>query len=379
MNPELLAWSKLPGPRKVLAAARARLEAGYSPEGRPLRVTLNSAEREQVGQLLGLSWARSGRAPGMSALSSAIAMLDSDLPSLLKALDGPLRDIPAERASGRQRAADERSAAAEVLVRAGVPAETVHEWLARRGLPRVGSGNLLELSDSCARVWRAIPGPGGASILRTVLAADVFGDPHALDRGTTIASGVLQLLGYKPRLTAEDWRAAWEDNGVACDPVSSRVLVLNLPLEGSAPAVRLTKVSGAEPLWLTWRALSGEFCFDGDVFVCENPSVVVAAADEHGTQCRPLVCVNGRPSAAGLRLVAMLARNGAALHVRADDDKAGQDIVSRILRAAPTARLWRYELRPPSAPKYEEQLIAELLLDLAPRPADTGPHSSSLS
>ena len=100
------------------------------------------------------------------------------------------------------------------------------------------------------------------------------------------------------------------------------------------------------------------------MFVCENPSVLIAAADELGAQGLPLVCTNGRPSAAAMRLLTGLAEAGAVLHVRADDDPAGQEIISGIMRAIPGARLWRFALRDPVTLRYEEQDIDVLLCDL---------------
>jgi uncharacterized protein (TIGR02679 family) len=153
--------------------------------------------------------------------------------------------------------------------------------------------------------------------------------------------------------------------GVDCDPVSSRVLVLNLRIRGNAACARLTEAAGSEPLWLTWRSLNGTFRTDDpDVFVCENPSVLIAAADTLGDRSRPLVCTNGRPSAAATRLLTRLAASGATLHVRADDDPAGQEIVSGLQSAIPSLRLWRFALRSPERPRYEEQDIQELLRDL---------------
>lgn len=100
-----------------------------------------------------------------------------------------------------------------------------------------------------------------------------------------------------------------------------------------------------------------------DVYVCENPSVLIAAADQLGKSSRPLVCTNGRPSAAALRLLTGLAQGGTSVHVRADDD-AGQAIVATVRRAIPSARLWRFEARPPGRPRYEEQDLPLLLRDL---------------
>jgi len=82
---------------------------------------------------------------------------------------------------------------------------------------------------------------------------------------------------------------------VVCDPVSTRVLVLNLRLDGDAAACRLAAALAPKPLWLTWRSLAGPFGpGDPDVYVCENPSVLIVAADQLGRRCLPLVCTNGR-------------------------------------------------------------------------------------
>ena len=60
MDERLLRWARLPGPRKVLAAARRRLEAGHGLGGEPKQVDLTPGERSEVGRLLGMSWERSG-------------------------------------------------------------------------------------------------------------------------------------------------------------------------------------------------------------------------------------------------------------------------------------------------------------------------------
>ncbi len=212
------------------------------------------------------------------------------------------------------------------------------------------------------------------TILLTVLAATALDDPHALDRGNSTATAVLRLLGHDLPDSAEAWRMAWEEHGIDCDPVSSRVLVLNLPLDGDAPCARLAQAAGPEPLWLTLRSLTGSFRMvvpASDVYVCENPSVLIAAADQLGKSSRPLVCTNGRPSAAALRLLTGLAEGGTSIHVRADDDTAGQAIVATVRRVIPDAKLWRFEARPPGLPRYEEQDLPLLLQDLRPTAPDS--------
>ena len=74
-----------------------------------------------------------------------------------------------------------------------------------------------------------------------------------------------------------------------------------------------------------------------DVYVCENPSVLIAAADAFVTRSHPLICTNGRPSAAAVRLLNHLAETCASLHIRADDDAVGQEIVKALRSSIPSA------------------------------------------
>ena len=367
MNPDqgLLDWARLPGPQKVLAAARRRLEEGGDLTGSPFRVRLTAGEREEVGKLLGMSWINSGRAVGARKLAEAIGNLGTDVPELLAALGRPVRDLRGARIAARQGAEAERERALAVLTDAGIPLDVASAWAARRGLPAAGSGQLADLASRCARVWERLPGPNIGRILLTVLAASALDDPHALDRGSPVATSVLRILGHELPESAEVWRATWEEHGVDCDPVSSRVLVLNLSLEGDAACVPLSHAAGAEPLWLTLRSLSGVFQTDAsDIYVCENPSVLIAAADRLGSQSHPLICTNGRPSAAAVRLLTRLAETGASLHIRADDDTVGQEIVKALRSSIPGTQLWRYAQRHPATPRYEEQDLEALLRDL---------------
>ena len=367
MDDRLLAWAQLPGPRKVLDSARRRLEAGHGLGGSPLHADLARRERMEVGRLLGMSWERSGRPVGAQALARKIADYGVEVTDLLAAVGTPVRDLRGARETARQRAEDERDRAAAALHEAGTPAAAVTAWLGRRGLPAAGNGQLLDLALRCASVWSALPQPDSGRVLLAVLAAAALNDPHALDRGSATATAVLRLLGHDLPDSAEAWRMAWEEHGIDCDPVSSRVLVLNLPLDGDAPCARLAQAAGPEPLWLTLRSLTGSFRMAvpaSDVYVCENPSVLIAAADQLGKSSRPLVCTNGRPSAAALRLLTGLAESGTSIHVRADDDSAGQAIVATVRRAIPDAKLWRFEARPPGLPRYEEQDLPLLLQDL---------------
>jgi len=204
------------------------------------------------------------------------------------------------------------------------------------------------------------------------LAAALFRDPHALDRSTPLGRACVRSLELRRAVTeggsyrdpledAQLWSAAWVGAGVICDAVSAQVLVLNLPLTGNAPAVRLCHAAPGEPVWLTLRSLRGDWGLAGgaEVFVCENPTVLEAAADRHGAASRPLVCTFGLPSQAAWELLTGL--GDVRCHVRADGDVVGWRIVNQLRDRLPGALTWRM---PEGCTAYEEELLEDLLSDL---------------
>lgn len=194
-----------------------------------------------------------------------------------------------------------------------------------------------ELTANAASVLAVLPASG---VALPVLAARVLGDAHALDDGkalTTLLLGAVRALGALPATStasAEGRRQAWASVGVALDELSSRVLTLGLD---SAPP-------DDEPAVLTLRrVLRHPPAFDGGaVFVCENPAVVAAAADELGAGCPPLVCVEGQLSAAARALLGHLVVRGARLMYHGDFDWGGVRIAAGVL-TLPGATPWRYD------------------------------------
>jgi uncharacterized protein (TIGR02679 family) len=128
--------------------------------------------------------------------------------------------------------------------------------------------------------------------------------------------------------------------------------------------------------------------------VCENPAVVLAAANALGPAGPPLVCVGGQPTAAVVRLLTHLAEAGCALHYHGDFDWGGirianllwgrlpmrawrfdtRSYVERVprrsapLRGRPVAAVWDPDLRPAierhGVRLAEEAVLADLLADL---------------
>lgn len=378
----LRVWAGLPGPSRVLDAARRRAERGRLGPRSTIDVALSAAERAEVGRLLPASWL-AGIAPVRTTeLRAGLLEHGVTLEDLLVALGGPLRDLDGERRAARAAEARDRAAAlAQLRMLLAAPATTdragedgIDEELSRWVLRRAPAG---ERARSVAAVVGALPSEG--FLLLAVLAARLFGDAHALDRSRPLGRAVARFLAVRSALaeaagggdldvtdpvgSPEGWRAAWACGGVACDAVSSLVLVLNLPLVGEAPAVGLCAAAPGEPVWLTLRSLEGRFGLAGStvVHVCENPSIVEAAAAELGAAAGPLVCTFGRPSAAAWVLLRGMGP-GARLRVRADGDATGWSIVAALRAEFPDAEAWRM---PPGTSAFEEELVDSLLADLA--------------
>ncbi|MDI3386296.1 TIGR02679 family protein [Streptomyces sp. B-S-A8] len=198
----------------------------------------------------------------------------------------------------------------------------------------------LLLSHS-ATVLRALPADPAVSV--PAFAARVLDSAHALDDGTALAtvtlSGIRALTGFPDGAGAQWRRDAWASAGLLRDELSSTVLALNLR---GTPALDWMAETG-EPAVLTLRQLirrppapTAEV-----VHVCENPAVLGAAADTHGRDCSPLVCLQGQPSAAALALLQHLHEGGARLHYHGDFDWGGLRIASVLLRRVPW-HPWRF-------------------------------------
>lgn len=370
--------------------------------GRPLTgvLTLSAprqAQREAVERLL-------GRAPrGGRSLTVRLDALDGvlrhsgispqGLAAAVVALTGPVRPLAEER-----EAEDREWEEAYAPLSALGPAYT--DWIRRirrdglvRRLAR-SPGAAGPLLRDTARVLRALPAAPPTSL--AAFAARVLSRSHALDDGTPLATLVLsaiRALGGFPDGTGAEWRReAWASAGLLKDDLSSTVLVLNVrgtpvldamadagepavltlrhlarhltgPGQGPTEGARATgRAQVPEDVRATdgVRATGGVPVSDGvrvtdcapgtaDVYVCENPAVLSAAADAYGPACPPLVCLQGQPSAAALALLRHLshggvhggAHGGATLHYHGDFDWGGLRIATALRRAVPWTP-WRY-------------------------------------
>jgi uncharacterized protein (TIGR02679 family) len=353
-----------------------------------------AAQRDAVERLLGRRAAPgqsiSVRLDDLEVLLRQAGICD-DLVEAMEALAGPLVDARARR--------QETEAAW-----AGLASDGSRPWLEElraTGLLRRLARNDLAMAGELLRqaleVERRLPARG---LPLAELAAAVTGDSHALDPGTPLGTIAVRIAAGQAGTwdSAEARRDAWASAGVLCDELSAPVLTLGLRGDGPGVtdrALRLHAETG-EPYRLTTRQLLREpptLASAATVYVCENPTVVAAAANRLGAAGAPLVCLEGQPRTAARVLLGLLAAAGARLAYHGDFDWAGIQIANlvvkrhgavpwrfcsadyraarggRPLQGNPVAAVWDPELQPAMVAGgravHEEEVLEVLLEDLA--------------
>ncbi|WP_198413871.1 TIGR02679 family protein [Cryobacterium algoritolerans] len=337
----------------LLERMRSRLDQKGTLEGTVSKQNASTAERMAVARLVGRT-VRSGSSATVSLdqLDEALrrdAWADG-LASAVVALVGPVIG-PAARRAGReswQQVADIlRDVAAERPALTSWVESTLRSGALRRATTTADAANALALR--LAALAGELPAEGE---VLGVLAARLFGDAHALDARTplgSIATGLAASVAGLPAGNGAGWRrSAWLACGVVVDELSSTVLAVGLPGGTGSPTARALAalaVAG-QPAVLTYRQLAVDDVgmVPPLVSVCENPAVVAAAADRFGPAASPLVCVNGQPGAAVLRLLTSLVNRGATLRYHGDFDAGGLAIARTLARSAPWVP-WRFRAK----------------------------------
>lgn len=375
----------------LIARVRQRLERGQPIRGTAVLRDPTTAQRAAVEALLGRT-PRAGTtlSVDLEELDELIrySQLADGLADAVGRLCGPVTNHAA-LASRREQAWADAVAAAERRIGGRGP---LQEWLAdivasgllrraARGDPAKGA----LLLDQALTVTDRLPATG---IAIAELAAGTLGDAHALDRGRpagTLAVHAAARLGDVD-LDAEgnDRRDAWAAVGVYCDELSAPALALNLRADGGSLTGRVLALyaDNGEPARLSLRQLlrhppTFTRAVTGPrVFVCENPTVVAAAAARLGATAAPLVCVEGQRKTAARVLLDLLRAAGIGLAYHGDFDWGGIR-VGNVIHRDHHARPWRfttayYQATTGGTPLHGKPVTARWDPDLAPALSHTG-------
>lgn len=355
MNPTETSGHPLDRPElaRLWDTARRRLERN----GRAItssRIGLDNLDLAETDAICALLGQRRPAEPRLRIrldhLDSALgdAGYDGGLIGTLEAISGPIVDRPAARA------ADLEARSALWTAAASHPAndiDGVDDWidsLRRRGrITRFAPTDPIQLLIDALDTIQRVAAPGSVGDDRvlplTVLAAESFGDAHALDPerplGALVADGVCGLA------RTDDVRAAWQTFGIQLDQVNTSALTYMLP--GRPGSMAAAATAHCQPLRVTHRMLdtgpgvgagvgsdSGlglDFDALDRVWVCENPTIIVLAADRLRQDCRPMICTDGMPASVTARLLTLLRSHGCELLVHADFDAGGIAIVSHLV------------------------------------------------
>lgn len=381
--PERLARPELAGLWRRARREMARVGSGWAEVH--LRVPLaGDGERHAAAGLLG----RVIR-PGTASVGVALGDLDAavrragdgwDLRAVVEAVGGPLPDTRGA-AAARAAAVDAAVAAARG---AGPSAPWFDAWLegltADGGVARLVRRGEAALLVTAAAALAQLPLAGEPL---PAVAARLTGDTKALGTGPLpglVLRGVAAMLGEDRPVGAAARRALWEAVGIVPDDLASQVLVLNLPVRavpGLGSWLAGAAVEGI-PFRVTLHQLARsviEPTRPGAVYVCENPAVLRSAAERLGPGSAPLVCTEGRPSVAAVRLLDALVAGGQVLHHRGDFDWAGLRIAGALLMRL-GSRPWRFGAGDYEAARRHRQGVAPSLVG-APAPSPWDPALAS--
>ncbi|MDH6236342.1 TIGR02679 family protein [Cryobacterium sp. CG_9.6] len=336
----------------LLDRMHSRLEQKGTLEGTVTKQGASTAERMAAARLVGRS-VRSGSSASVSLEQLDVRLRRDAWPAGLESavveLSGPVSGPDVRRAerAGWQNVADTLRGIADDRPELETWVENaLRSGAVKRSTASAAAAHAVSLQLGV--LARALPAEG---VPLGVLAAGLFGDAHALDPKTPLGSIAVGLAaaatGQLPG-TGSRWRRdAWQSCGVIVDELSSTVLTLGLPGGVTSPTARALAALGeaGQPAVLTYRQLAVDDIGTAPqlVSVCENPAVIAAAADRFGAGAgaAPLICVNGQPGAAVIRLLTQLVAGGARLRYHGDFDAGGLAIARTVARSVPWEP-WRF-------------------------------------
>ena len=180
------------------------------------------------------------------------------------------------------------------------------------------------------------------SVLLAVLAAQISGNPHFLDRGTTGGLLFTQALCHRAETafpsTANEYAALYYENGIQMDDISSTVAAFGIHLErkdGRLHPAYEGFIREKEPYVIMQANLEHVRRAHGAgsrVFIVENEMVfsyLCGQARSHAPLAA-LVCTSGQPRKAAYQLLDLLAKSGMTLYYAGDLDPDGLRIADHL-------------------------------------------------
>ncbi|MDD2972870.1 MAG: TIGR02679 family protein [Lachnospiraceae bacterium] len=191
----------------------------------------------------------------------------------------------------------------------------------------------------------------GEDIPIAVLAAQVSGNPHYLDRGSVPGNLFMQgLCSAKDRAypkCSSEWKERLLETHILPDDISSMVTTLgvHLQIEDQVhPAVE-EFCNRKEPVVLTalnLRKATAAWTETKRVYIVENEMVFTYLADRACEDKVALMCTSGQMRNAALEIIDLLADSDTQIYYSGDMDPEGMGIADRLWQRFPeNVHIWR--------------------------------------
>lgn len=184
-----------------------------------------------------------------------------------------------------------------------------------------------------------------------VFAAEISGNPHFFDRGTTAAQLLLHGMcfwkNWKIPVTAYEWREALNNVGILCDNIASIVHALGIHIEtkeGLHPAYEAF-CRRKEPYVITSENLKyviSAKAANHQVYIVENEMVFLYLAEHMKDRECALLCTSGQLRVAAFQLISLLIENNTVIYYSGDLDPEGMGIADRLWQKyGDVIQMWR--------------------------------------
>lgn len=224
------------------------------------------------------------------------------------------------------------------------------------------------LAEHVGRALILLEKKEGEETLLAIFAAEVSGNPHYFDRGTTASQLLMHAVCFWKHLelpcNACEWRECMQAAGLVSDNIASMVHALGVQAEtaeGLHPAYEFFR-KRKEPCVLTaenLKGITGVKAIHQRVYVVENEMVFLHLAEHTKEQEVTLLCTSGQMRVAAFLLLTHLVEGGAVIYYSGDLDPDGMGIADRLWqRYGEVIHLWRMSIE-----DYNRAISGESLSD----------------
>lgn len=379
---------------RIFAAMRKKWESLGRTAGKIVLPHGTREERKALESLLGIPMPEHQIAFSMAEFEKALQETRYGKISLKELLetyfDQPLVSSQEKKQRRKNKEQEFWMGLEHALTEAGTDYEEAACWIREMQLQKSGgyaavmkeyrrseasAGELLLQAARCLAVCRQDTGRepwmGRFAVRLSVLAAKTTGNPHALDRQTTLGTllsyALCRRCGSEFPQNARMWKELYEKNGILIDELSSTVAAYGIHLitdQGLHPAYE-SFLMRKEPCVISLANLAHVQSAYGEtdrIYIVENEMVFSELLERVSKYPAALLCTSGQPRTAAYQLMELLCRGKTSFYYAGDLDPEGLDIADRIWRSFPgQVHIWRmseadYEKAVSSEPVSERRL-----------------------